>query len=64
MQTLCNKKLLRDGNSVFYNFNFYNKVKDADGDVCYYTATMCYKGDTTQQCTVSVQNGKVVGWQT
>ena len=63
MLTLCNKKLLRDGSAVFTNFNFYNKVKDADGDVCYYTATLNYKG-TRQQCTVSVQNGNVVGWQT
>ena len=61
--TLCNKTFLRDGKSVFYNFNFYNKVKDADGDVCYYYATLNYKG-TTQKCSVSVQNGRVVGWQT
>ena len=61
--TLCNKTFLRDGESVFYNFNFYNKVKDEDGDVCYYYATLNYKG-TTQNCSVSVQNGKVVGWQT
>ena len=63
MLTLCNKKLLRDGSAVFTNFNFYNKVKDADGDVCYYTANLHYKG-TTQKCSVSVQNGNVVGWQT
>ena len=62
--TLCNKRILRDGDSMFYNFNFYNKVKDADGDICYYYATLCYKGQTTQKCTVSVQNGKEVGWQT
>ena len=60
MQTLCNKKLLRDGNSVFYNFNFYNKVKDADGDICYYTAKMCYKGETTQQCATKAQRKNVV----
>ena len=63
MQTLCNKKMLRDGSCVFTNFNYVNKLRDADGDIVVYTATMRYKGET-QPCTVSVQNSAVVAWQT
>ena len=62
--TLCNKRILRDGDSMFYNFNFYSKTKDADGDIVYYSARKCYKGEYTEDCVVAVQNSKVVGWQT
>ena len=63
MQTLCNKYVLRDGGCVFTNFNYTHKLRDVEGDIVVYTATLNYKG-TRQQCTVSVQNSAVVAWQT
>lgn len=62
-KTLCNKRMLRDGNCQFTNFNYINKIRDDAGDIVVYTATMRYKGET-QPCTVSVQNYAVVAWQT
>ena len=64
-KTLCNKLALVDGNCTFTSFNFYKKVKDALGDVCYYNATLKLKSDNyTQPCIVAVQNSKVLSWQT
>ena len=63
-KTLCNKTILSDGKSQFYNFNFYNKVKAPEGDICCYYATMLYNEDHSEQCTVAVQNSKVISWQT
>ena len=62
-KTLCNKKMLRDGSCVFTNFNYVNKLRNVDGDVVVYNATMRYNGEQ-QPCIVSVQNGSVVAWQT
>ena len=62
--TLCNKRILRDGDSIFYNFTFYSKTKCADGDIVYYNARKNYKGEYTEDCVVAVQNGNVVEWYT
>ena len=63
MLTLCKKRVLRDGNCVFTNFNYVNKIRHDGGDIVVYNATMRYKGEQ-QQCTVSVQNYSVIAWQT
>ena len=62
-KTLCNKRMLRDGNCLFTNFNYINKIRDDDGDIVVYNATMRYKGEQ-QQAVVSVQNYAVIAWQT
>jgi hypothetical protein len=62
-KTLCNKRMLRDGNCVFTNFNYVNKIRDDEGDIVVYNATMRYKGEQ-QQAVVSVQNYAVIAWQT
>ena len=63
MLTLCKKRTLRDGNCLFYNFNYINKIRDDAGDIVVYTATLNYKG-YKQPCTVSVQCGAVVAYNT
>ena len=62
-KTLCNKRMLRDGNCLFTNFNYINKIRDDDGDIVVYNATIRYKGEQ-QQAVVSVQNYAVIAWQT
>ena len=64
MKTLCNKAKLKDGNCTFTQFNFYKKQRDDEGDICYYTARLNYKNEYFNTCSVAVQNGKVVGWET
>jgi len=63
MLTLCKKRVLRDGNCVFTNFNYINKIRSDEGDIVVYTATLRRNGEQ-QQCTVSVQNYAVIAWQT
>ena len=62
-KTLCNKRMLRDGNCLFTNFNYVNKIRSDEGDIVVYNATMRYKGEQ-QQAVVSVQNYAVIAWQT
>lgn len=63
MKTLCNKRMLRDGNCVFTNFEYINKIRHDDGDIVVYNATMRYKGQS-EPCVVSVQNYAVLAWNT
>ena len=53
------KLTYRDGNTTFTNLKLY---KTAGSDT-YYTATLNYRG-YTQNCTVVLNNNKVVAWQT
>ena len=61
--TLCNQQALKSGDFVFYNFAYYSKDKDEQGDIVYYNATLNYKNEYRKPCNVAVQNGKVLRWQ-
>jgi len=65
MKTLCNKAALVQSTFTFTSFDFYNKAKDAAGDICYYYANMRNAKDGyMQKVSVAVQNGTVIGWET
>ena len=64
MKTLCNKTKLKDGSCTFSHFNFYKKQRDDEGDICFYFARLNYKNEYRQDCSVAVQNGKVISWLT
>ena len=63
MLTLCNKRMLRDGNCVFTNFEYIDKIRSDEGDIIVYNATMRRKGKS-EPCVVRVQNYSVIAYNT
>ena len=49
---------------VYTSFNFYNKTKDAAGDVMHFFAKRTAKNGALENVRVAIQNDSVVAWQT
>jgi len=57
-------KTLRVQNGVYVDMQYYNKQRDVEGDIVTYIAKFILFDGHSEMRFVSVQNDKVVAWNT